>query len=486
MSILILAFTFLLVIMSSGSILRVKGFHVTQHFVRKSASSSNQEICILQRSFSTRKPSWRRRSTSLESSPSQLEAVKGKNKKAAWSRGVPMSERSVARVKVDTVNVAKNTRSYEKARPKFQSTRKNMWYKTKPVAGESMPSPTAIYLESLAVGADENSNRDKVAQEKRHPLFKFSGDTLKNESFVAPSLIEVYNADNSAQSYCSKLEYEEYYKVLTEILTKGLKSAKLKSGKLSHEEIEGVAQWLYRCDPLVETKLPLLESNSLTQDLCDKEASELLHYDLQEQKARFLENVSLNQVQYELINYVLVIFGHYCSKFRNSDAIKLAWYKVKEAGLTLNEMNCNTYLHILTSIPSSNGTSPIAGSILAELLGETGGSGSNTKPDLPCEVATFHDLMYKPTDRSTKLRVSALVAAGDPIAAETVLNKFSPSGNSVKLRTYLPILKSYCDSNLCDRAFRLFVKMLNSPQAHLEAENYVLILATLAENGYFR
>jgi hypothetical protein len=47
-------------------------------------------------------------------------------------------------------------------------------------------------------------------------------------------------------------------------------------------------------------------------------------------------------------------------------------------------------------------------------------------------------------------------------------------------------LKLYCEKGEVPAAFAVFQKMLSAPTVHLESENYVLLLATLAEHGYFR
>lgn len=60
------------------------------------------------------------------------------------------------------------------------------------------------------------------------------------------------------------------------------------------------------------------------------------------------------------------------------------------------------------------------------------------------------------------------------------------SDDDAKLRTYLPILKLYCEQEDVDAAFTLFHRMRDEPKVRLEPENYVLLLSTLAEGGYFR
>ena len=56
----------------------------------------------------------------------------------------------------------------------------------------------------------------------------------------------------------------------------------------------------------------------------------------------------------------------------------------------------------------------------------------------------------------------------------------------MKLRTYLPVLKLYCEQGDISSALKLFRRMLDEPNVILEPDNYVLILSSLAERGFFR
>ena len=108
----------------------------------------------------------------------------------------------------------------------------------------------------------------------------------------------------------------------------------------------------------------------------------------------------------------------------------------------------------------------------------------------PLELAIFHDLLYKPTEKSISLRVKTLVADGDANNAELLLETLSSlsttSEEKERLRTYLPVLELYCQQGNILKAILLFRRMKKSEGVHLEAKNYVLLLSTIAEKGYFR
>jgi pentatricopeptide repeat protein len=105
---------------------------------------------------------------------------------------------------------------------------------------------------------------------------------------------------------------------------------------------------------------------------------------------------------------------------------------------------------------------------------------------LPAEVATFHDLLYEPTEKSISLRVKHLVANGNASAAEALLDYMqdmvdkksvssevtaaAADGNSLKLRTYLTVLRAYCDEGNCSAVLKLFTRMKFSPGVVLEPD----------------
>ena len=58
--------------------------------------------------------------------------------------------------------------------------------------------------------------------------------------------------------------------------------------------------------------------------------------------------------------------------------------------------------------------------------------------------------------------------------------------DDIRLRTYLPVLRLYCEQGEISSALKLFKRMRDTPTVLLEPENYVLVLSAIAENGYFR
>ena len=77
----------------------------------------------------------------------------------------------------------------------------------------------------------------------------------------------------------------------------------------------------------------------------------------------------------------------------------------------------------------------------------------NKPIDIPGEVATFHDLLYEPTEKSISLRVKGLVRRGEVAEAEALLLSMSKSSfKMLRLQTYLRVLQGYCAKGDCEAA----------------------------------
>ena len=85
-----------------------------------------------------------------------------------------------------------------------------------------------------------------------------------------------------------------------------------------------------------------------------------------------------------------------------------------------------------------------------------------------------------------------MASKGDAREADELLEKFKgyiaaddSSEELIRLRTYLPILKEYCDKRDVGSALSVFKRMQTTEGVILEPENYILLLATIAENKFF-
>jgi pentatricopeptide repeat protein len=125
------------------------------------------------------------------------------------------------------------------------------------------------------------------------------------------------------------------------------------------------------------------------------------------------------------------------------------------------------------------------------------------------QVATFHDALFEPNEKTVTLRIRTMTANDDAAAAEALLESIPVSLNYVcvhccyvsafltdhrnlqscgwkRLRTYLPILTLYCNNGDMSSALRMYRRMQETSEVIFEPDTYALLLGSLAENGYFR
>ena len=191
----------------------------------------------------------------------------------------------------------------------------------------------------------------------------------------------------------------------------------------------------------------------------------------------------------QLAQLLFTALGRYCAERARSVPMEVAWYKVKESGLMLPKDTISTYLYVVGTMGMGDSfrmTSPSSTSV--------GKEQSQTKKEnrqsISEEVATYHDLAMKPTESSISLRVKAFATKGDARSALDLLEAFeetigNDSKEAIRLRTYLPILKKYCEVNDISAALKVFKQMQATSTVILEPENYVLLLASIAANGFF-
>ena len=237
---------------------------------------------------------------------------------------------------------------------------------------------------------------------------------------------------------------------------------------------------------------------------------------INEQKERFLAKSGLNDKQYTQIVKIFSILAAHCAKTGSNASMSVAWEKIKEAGIIPSQSAMNTCLYVsgtmglslLSSLSQQNlsqqakdtasnnnkNNMSVVMNILDEGIRKNDNSIKEEEKeeeeeeetiDLPTELAIFHDLLFEPTEKSISLRVKRLVSQGNAEEAERLLDSF-PTNDDAKLRTYLPVLKLYCDKGNVSAALKLFKRMRDEPSVRLGAENYILLISSLMENGCFR
>lgn len=124
---------------------------------------------------------------------------------------------------------------------------------------------------------------------------------------------------------------------------------------------------------------------------------------LQERRQMYLDQTGITAHQHKLAVTLLSQLGDHCAKTRNPKPLYIAWEKIIEAGMTPMSRVLSTYLYVLS-------------------LDE---EGDGSDRDLSAEVATFHDAIYEPNEKTITLLVKSLVRRGDATGAEALLDNIA-------------------------------------------------------------
>ena len=285
--------------------------------------------------------------------------------------------------------------------------------------------------------------------------------------------------------------YDEYLDILNDIVGNDHFQRKATRKPLSKEFLEPFVDWL-RCDEKTcNYEYPTLQA-AIANGIHSVKAEDLRD-EVQAQKAIFLEKVPLDKKQYEQAKIALLLVGNNCAKTSKPLPLDVAWEKCKEAGMLLGEPELNIYLFASTQFAIGSkrrrwGLSP-ANSILSILDLAPGHDDDDEEEEkvfcnVPEEIATFRDVLYDPTEQSLTVRVRALVAKGDALAAQSLLD--ASELEELRHRTYQPILKIFLDNNEMTNALSLFRRMQGTHTCKIEPETYVQVIAALAEHGHFK
>jgi hypothetical protein len=303
--------------------------------------------------------------------------------------------------------------------------------------------------------------------------------------------------------------YQQYRDMIDKILDDDQYQRKRTKRPFKEEFLSPIREWLQAPERRVEymSRLPLFQASteygldSRLNNAERKGRTTSFRDELAAQREAFLKKVPLSDKQYEQATVALKVIGMRCAKQARSLPLEVAWEKVKEAGICFDKSALNSFLYSCSLYVTRRKTdglfSSFTGYSVLDMLGSGPSHTAKTKckvenndkdeymVNLPEEVATFHDLLYEPTEESATIRIKALVATGKAGEAEALLNSFSPKREEPRQRTYLPILRCYLEQDDISSGLRLFKHMRESPLCILESETYVQLLSALAERGYF-
>ena len=262
--------------------------------------------------------------------------------------------------------------------------------------------------------------------------------------------------------------WSTYCEAMEDIMSRArVLQSKNKKTTLTKDELQPVQEYLL-------SNSVVLRPPSLEDDRSDYSYRD----EFMRQSELFRNSTGFTDRQYDYLTRCLTYIGDVSAKKQSSFPVVVAWSKLQEAGITPRENCVSTYMYVLSL-----------------------GTDKRSLQD-SFQVATFHDHLFEPNEKTITLRIKSLIANGDASGAERVLSSLQDKGDSNaewrRLRTFQPILSYYCSSdcdaidsvegreNLSSAALRLFRQMRQSDGVFLDAETYALLLGCLARRGYFR
>lgn len=185
---------------------------------------------------------------------------------------------------------------------------------------------------------------------------------------------------------------------------------------------------------------------------------------LQERRELYLDKTNLTLDQHKLGTILLAHLADHCAKTSNPKPLYAAWDYIVNAGMAPLSRTLSTYLYVLS------------------LDGDV-----SEGRDIAAEVAMLHDALYEPTEKTVSLLVKSLVARGDAVGAEALLDGIADGSLSELLRhrTTSPILKLHCENRDIGSALRLYHRMRTTSRVKMDDLTYSNFIAAVAENGYF-
>jgi pentatricopeptide repeat protein len=221
------------------------------------------------------------------------------------------------------------------------------------------------------------------------------------------------------------------------------------------------------------------------------------------QRESFRAQTNLTQdASMHYLEHCLSYFADLCAKHGTPQLGVIAWYKLRESGILPRERTLNTYLYLFAlgkqhqqpqNHHPDNSQTTTTEDVFADPM-------HARIVDACLDVISFRDQFFPPTENTVLVKIKLLMAEGNAVSAEQVLNSLSskhdtpgnnddhPKSSSTswkRLRTFAPILKYYCDTGNMNSAFRLFRQMRETKGVYLDADTYILLMGAAARVGLF-
>jgi hypothetical protein len=166
-------------------------------------------------------------------------------------------------------------------------------------------------------------------------------------------------------------------------------------------------------------------SNNNSSTITSSATTTTMRAQLNLQRRMFMETYQWTQVQYDYAVRCFTYMGDFCAKNQTTttrgggggggNPIVVAWHKLKECGMIPKENCISTYMYVLSLKDEDKHAN------------NDDDDNNNSASSVLMEVATFHDLLFPPNEKTVTLRIKSLIAQGNVQEAEAILQSLPVS-----------------------------------------------------------
>jgi hypothetical protein len=324
------------------------------------------------------------------------------------------------------------------------------------------------------MGSNFNNLLDDILKGDSKPLYSDPierMDTTRSIFDLFPLKSRVVNPNKY-----DKHAFELYHEAMKSVVESDRFGRKATKKPVGTDIMEQVISWLLKDEKVLDYEYPALKNAdkfgiAIDQNdsdgskqmngrkkLCKDFRSEIyipgtetsnFYAQLKKQNENFRQKVKFSDEHFILVERAFKNLASRCAKNARSAPLTIAWEKMKEAGIIPSNDTLNVCLYVTSTVTSGILSSALSGglsskgnrrqlSAVMSILGKDNDGNKEIEDekvletiDFPTELALFHDLLYKPTEKSVSLRVKRLVSVGDATGAEHLLDSFPVSFASV-------------------------------------------------------
>jgi hypothetical protein len=163
------------------------------------------------------------------------------------------------------------------------------------------------------------------------------------------------------------------------------------------------------------------------------------------QRRTFTEAFQWTLAQYDYAVRCFTYMGDFCAKNQTAtrrgqgggggggNPIVVAWHKLRECGMIPKENCISTYMYVLSLEEednhdnNDNSKNDSRNDVSSSPRSNTYNKNNNSANSVLMEVATFHDLLFPPNEKTITLRIKSLIAQGNVQEAEAILQSLPVS-----------------------------------------------------------